>query len=1164
MFWLGPYALEAVIGRGGTATVWRARRVGSSVGPDTAAVKVLRGPDPRDSALHAAFRREVRAVAGLHHPHILGVWDLGVVPDDVTGHEDILPGAPWLAMELASPRTLKDVRAELPWEELASRLSEVLAALAHAHARRVVHRDVKPRNVLLSGGRAKLADFGLALTAQHAPGDHDESVRIGTPQYMAPEQLEGRRRDLGPWTDLYGLGCLAWEMVTGRPPFASAHTTEGLVRAHLTWPVPPLRPAIRIPKGLGDWLSGLLVKDPARRCQRAADAAWALARMGPPEIEPYREPSASRLGNDDDTIEFDDTEPSLASPSPARPVVWNRPPLPELPNPALGETHLPLRATGTALVGLRTVPMVGRAAERAQLWRTLQEVLDTGAPHAVVITGPAGTGKSRLAAWLMAQAHQVGVAEVGRALYGDPPSPNDGLAPMVARALGSVGMSAAQIRGRLQHQIVGAPLPLDEDIETLSKLLASDGTTTPPGLRRRDLRHALLRRWIDHWRGTRCAVLVLEDVAFSPEALAFLSATLTQPRTGDLPLLAIATASDEDLGTHPESQRQLDALLRQPNSARIALGPLEASTRTTFIEGILGLDTQLASRVRARTGGHPMFAIQLVGDWVQRGLLEPGPGGLRLVEGANSALPDNLHQVWQRRLNAALEDWDDDDRDALELAACAGRWVDAAHWQSACDRAGLFISPGLIEHLIQRGLARQADRSPEEAGWGFAHDMLRECLERQAEEGGRRAGHHQVLAEVLVDQGGPQLAERLGRHLLVAGSFGEALRQLTHGVRQRMERGDFAEAEALMTLRDQAIDAMSLPDDDPRHGAGMLIRIRLANVRGDNQESARWADRAAEAAEAHGWTAILAQVRMEGGRNAYSRGDLADADASFAECLALALTLGDRSLAGNCRHLYGELLWEWGKPEEGRAMIELAGPDLAAAGDPIGVGNTRLGLGSLALWEDRHDDAIRHAHAARAIFEQELAAVHVTYTHDLEGEVNRRRGDLDAAARSYRIALERNQASGLVHGMAIALLNLALVALARGDIADASNRIRRARELLVSSGTRLLAGSVTLVELACAVGEGRWDTWAQQFQQALHTLGETGVVHTDLAWLGEWLGARAAAALRGPKARQAWTFSLNQWARAGYPADAARVRDLLDAMPPGPSPETAPSGSTPG
>ena len=148
----------------------------------------------------------------------------------------------------------------------------------------MIHRDLKPANVLVRQTDGdlwvQLTDFGLAHAAGGGP---DEALGGGTPSYMAPEQFVGTWREVGPWTDLYALGCLGWALAHGAPPWGAARTVDEKRRQHLREALPRLEPVVAVPVGFEAWLRRLLQKAPEDRFRSAADAAWALAQLGEPE-----------------------------------------------------------------------------------------------------------------------------------------------------------------------------------------------------------------------------------------------------------------------------------------------------------------------------------------------------------------------------------------------------------------------------------------------------------------------------------------------------------------------------------------------------------------------------------------------------------------------------------------------------------------------------------------------------------------------------------------------------------------------------------------------------------------------------------------------------------------------------------------------------------------
>jgi hypothetical protein len=224
---LGRYAIEATIGSGGFATVYRA--------VDTAlerpvALKVLDPSAHRSATVARRFVNEGKSVARLDHPAIVPVYDVGETD-----------GLLWMAMRLVDGPSLDAALTQhrrFDRGEVAEIVDRIAGALDHAHAQGIVHRDVKPSNILLEGGeagRAWLADFGIAATARTA-GRYTTGT-LGTAAYMAPEQA--RPGDVGPPADIYSLGCVVYLLLAGRTPFPGEDHV-GLLMAHATEPVPPI------------------------------------------------------------------------------------------------------------------------------------------------------------------------------------------------------------------------------------------------------------------------------------------------------------------------------------------------------------------------------------------------------------------------------------------------------------------------------------------------------------------------------------------------------------------------------------------------------------------------------------------------------------------------------------------------------------------------------------------------------------------------------------------------------------------------------------------------------------------------------------------------------------------------------------------------------------
>jgi WD40 repeat protein len=265
---IAGYEILGILGRGGVGVVYHARQLALK---REVALKMIRtgedaGPDER-----ARFRTEAEAVARLQHPNIVQVHEIGE-------HQ----GRPFLCLEFVGGGSLAARLGGQPLPpQQAAVLTQTLArALAAAHRAGVVHRDLKPANVLLTeDGRPKVADFGLAKLQDQDRGQTRTGAVLGTPSYMAPEQAAGRVHDVGPRTDVYALGAILYELLTGRPPFRAATTLDTLEQVRSQEPVPPRRFQPQVPRDLDTVCLKCLEKDPGRRYGSAEALAEDLDRF---------------------------------------------------------------------------------------------------------------------------------------------------------------------------------------------------------------------------------------------------------------------------------------------------------------------------------------------------------------------------------------------------------------------------------------------------------------------------------------------------------------------------------------------------------------------------------------------------------------------------------------------------------------------------------------------------------------------------------------------------------------------------------------------------------------------------------------------------------------------------------------------------------------------
>jgi serine/threonine-protein kinase len=259
--WLigGRYRLRDRLGAGGMSVVWQAR---DEVLDRDVAVKVLGPALAEDPELLRRIHAEARAAAGLRHPNVVGVYDYGETQD--RGRT-----VPYIVMELVSGRSMTELLSggPLPWRLAVLIGAQVAAALASAHAHGIVHRDVKPANVMVTAAGVKLVDFGISATTGDA--DMAEGQLLGTPAYLAPERLDGGH--VRPATDVYALGLLLFLGLAGRLPWEASTATQ-MLKAHRYREPPPLPHVPELPPEAAGLCHRCLAKNPDDRPTAAAAA----------------------------------------------------------------------------------------------------------------------------------------------------------------------------------------------------------------------------------------------------------------------------------------------------------------------------------------------------------------------------------------------------------------------------------------------------------------------------------------------------------------------------------------------------------------------------------------------------------------------------------------------------------------------------------------------------------------------------------------------------------------------------------------------------------------------------------------------------------------------------------------------------------------------------
>ncbi|QTD48725.1 serine/threonine-protein kinase [Sulfidibacter corallicola] len=1068
------FRLDSLVARGTMASVWRGRhRNGNPI-----AIKFLTAHNARDPLFRQALIDEVQATAALNHPNVLRVLDYGRLSADhpALSSLDLPADTPYLLSEWAQGGALHERTPPVDWPTVRDYLTALLSALGHAHARGLIHRDLKPANLLIqlheAGPTLKLADFGIAHAIENTQIAGDV-LSWGTPTYMAPEQFLGEWRDFGPWTDLYALGCLVFEWVSGAPPFKEV-SPIAYTYAHLHKDPPPLVPRFPVPDGLAQWLQATLAKGIGRRFQSAAEAGYALqcldghaAADSPPERGAFLPPLT--------------------------------PPIPVSP-PRLEETTFTADTdtTGLGVFSYREVPLVGRVDERRALWDALRLAIEHRQPRAVVLHGPAGTGKSRLARTLGEQAHETLGASVFRATHHPGRSgAYHGMESMVRRKCRAIGLDHASVIQNLNHFKIMRPWMNEALSRDLQRFFDVEVPLSPSE------RHQIVIRLIEGVAAQRPVVLWLDDVQWGLEALTVTHQILERVHA---PVLVVLTARDEALPAESPEFAALQALNRSPRVTGLQVGPLPQADRATLIRRILGLAPQLAAQVETRTAGNPLFATQLIADWIDRNLLRTGRHGFELVEGAHEAasLPEDLHQVWRERVTAILEPMGND-QIALELAAVLGQTVFATEWDTACRLAGLTPREDLWTELTRVHLAVR-----EENGWSFVHGMLRESLERIAREQGRWSHFNRICAAVLqpaYERGERGTAARLGLYLAETEEPLDALEPLLCGANEMRESSDYQRGHALLNAREAIIERQELAQ--PAHFPGWILRSRICLHQGLVDEASSWAVRVVDACRRHEG-AQDRKERVEAlrllGDAARRRGDLSRAAELYESVTVLKEAADPHALAAGSWGL-GDVLRQQGHFARALELLEDSLRLYRTIGDDHGVADVWVGRGDVARQRREWDRAGAAYSEAEAIFGARGNRYGVARTQNARGDLARLNGDFDLAERLYVASLTTLTTIDSAEAL-YPRLNLALNAVARINPKEASKRLHLLKlDLARKSWTGLIAYA-DLIGAWCQLVGGQGEV-ANRIERAAAYFHRHSISDPDALFMFEHLASVA-------------------------------------------------------
>jgi serine/threonine protein kinase/tetratricopeptide (TPR) repeat protein len=1100
---IGPFTLERPIGRGAMGEVWKARHRDSGI---PVAIKVMTARHGRIESQTKQFFNEVRAVAQLDHPGIAWVLDYGTVGADAAAATDghLIENSPYLAMEYASRGTLADIKSPYSWIDLRAVLLALLDGLAHAHARGVVHRDLKPGNVLLCSRNdvrpgLKLCDFGIAFAMEEL---NDDGMVAGTLHYMAPEQLEARVRDQGPWTDLYALGCLAWRLLTGAPPFYGKRDAQ-LMLAQLRDDPPALITTTSVPDGMEQWIRTLMQKTPTDRFRCAADAARALIELGhPPNLDddgemmtgvmrpvrltelpaaPPEDPETvvpadtATLAAEPMTLVFD--KPTLKARSSSgsdaagirahMPLDWRR--------PAPARPALDLVGAGLKLFGLRRPPFVGRESERDVLWDVLADVHRRQRAHTVLISGPDGVGKSRIANWVAQRASELGAARVLDARFSGADDADAALRSMLLRAFQAHGLEELDLVERLDDAL--------DEIGVVNTELRKHTRTLLAGQQLQGAsRYVVIRLLLESMSTDRPVVLVMDDVHVGLDGLRFARHLMNAQVVRPFPILVLLTYREANLA-ESGLESEIAALVAERRTRTLSLEPLPREATQELVQQLLGLEPGLAEQVVERTAGNPLFATQLIGDWVERDQLRLGSRGFKLKKGVKAQLPPSLKYVWVKRLARVLDPPDPISEQMLEAAAVLGMDVNELEWVGMCDdpegthrqRGHVVVVPEnarrraeLVDKLLQMNLANETD-----AGFAFTHGQFRDAILDRARAHRRlRVHHHHAACQLGPDVKNTEL-ERYGRHLLGAGKREAAIDPLLRAVPTVQATVGRMSAWRLLDTIEHTLRKLELRHSDERWGRLYLERALLSEHLGQHRRAVKWAAKAGREASRYGWSFIAASANFRLARAAMRKGDYDIANARLVRVTNQVDAKQHPFLVGEALFLLGRIEKEAGAGSEKVAKLMKAGRTwMMRDKDPRRRAQAMLHLARAAIEDGQPATCAALTERARKIAVEIGDLPQQVNCLSFAAEVSRRSGDLVQAAVQLRKAIEVFELIGDAQ-LALLRCNLAIVLLDQNLLGEALKELDRALSNAVEVDRDPLRFAVQTVRVRALTEAGR-------------------------------------------------------------------------------------------
>ncbi len=1033
------------IGQGGFGVVYKTV---DQVLSTEVAVKVPyknRGEET-DDELHREVATELQAASILRHPAIIQMLDGGITAE----------GDSFLVMEYAGAGSMQQwIQDEPPpWDVLAPVLDEVLAGLSHAHAARLVHRDIKAENILLSRSdsgelRPKIADFGLAKVMERR-GYRSTRMGAGTLLYMPPEQFEDDTSSIHPGADLYAFGVLAYLLLAGRPPYEGAGEFA-MVFSKVNNPPSPFTPrtGYSAPAGLDRWMRRLLEPNPADRYHLAADVRSDLQfLLGRTEGVPSLPSEARSLVID-------------------KPLLTSEPALPERPSHFAEARSIPASA---AMTGFRLPRFVDRDGERAELWATARAA--TQQATAMRVDGPIGAGRSRLCQWLAQTLEEGGHARTLHVRL----DPETGIADALGRALRNF-LYLGNLQGPGLSKRIGAWLsarnhPDAGDGDALAAWLDPQATREAGARVSLQNRLALLDRvlcteaarglvgvWVEDLRTDGAGARLSEDLVRGARASRFPLLVLWEPPGGEGAVttsehfrqVVVSELADDDVEAIvgellPDGPALRDVVKQAGGNARLAVetARLEASNPAVWPDPEAVRTSSLTMRALDVDESADPITVEVESptvSWAQRSLQHIGRVRMEaFVGGAGAAgRSETLLQLL-----------------ALLPRPCDPSLLRRALLEATADRKTGPSFGALVDNARAAGLVVSLPDGNLDFASAPLADGARDLVDRDPVAGSnlRRAAAEALLEG---DGEGAKAGVAAGRLLLAGGDPARAL-DLLAAAADKLVAYDIDAAQAAFLAAGEAAAAMGLPADDPRRVEATLGAARAARNGGDFEQARALLDPLDAAA---------------------LRDDLAGRVLEVQATLHIAGGQIDDAVA------------------TGRTALARLGPD----GDVLTRARVNINLGEAFI---RRRDLEQAKATLQTALEEAREAGSIRVEVDcLErlARVLRDSGDVDGALGGFQLALEIAQQLGDLRMEGIGLRSVARLRAAEGDHAKAEALIRQSVEVLDRGGYRI-ESAITRSDLGeIARSQGRLADARREYGSVLAVARAYGAAGTRLVAL---------------------------------------------------------------